>query len=156
MKFAFEASLAEVQANLDTFAKAVFSCLESEFLVMPRGSGFIDYPVFEQGYEVLKKATSGFSSISSGPVSQVAFRAPVSIVVLRTMLGFTPPEWAYVTTQRTGLEVNQGFARSLERRIRISPLRPLKDKGMTANRIKALVEAACQLLKEGAPIVHKS
>lgn len=26
---------------------------------------------------------------------------PIALIVLRTMLGFTPPEWAYVTTQRT-------------------------------------------------------
>ena len=40
---------------------AVFSCLESEFLVMPKGDGFVDYPVFERGYEALKMATTGFS-----------------------------------------------------------------------------------------------
>ena len=155
MKFPFEAPFAELQADLDTFVKAVFSCLESEFLVMPKGSGFIDYPVFEDGYEALKKATSAFSSIRPGPVSQIAFKVPVSIIVLRTMLGFTPPEWAYITTQRTGLEVTQGFTRSLDRKIRMSPLKSLKDKGMTANRIKALVETACQLIKNGAPSVER-
>jgi hypothetical protein len=45
---------AEVQADLDTYVDSVFSCLESEFLIMPKGTGFIDYPVFEQGYEALR------------------------------------------------------------------------------------------------------
>jgi hypothetical protein len=53
MKFPFELSFAEVQADLDSSVTAVFSCLESEFLVMPKGIGFIDYPVFERGYEAL-------------------------------------------------------------------------------------------------------
>jgi hypothetical protein len=28
----------------------------------------------------------------------VASESPVSLIVLRTILGFTPPEWAYITT----------------------------------------------------------
>lgn len=35
MKFPFEVSSSEVRADLDAFVTAVFSCLESEFLVMP-------------------------------------------------------------------------------------------------------------------------
>jgi hypothetical protein len=153
MKFPFEASFSEITSNLDTFVKAVFSCLESEFLVMPKGSGFIDYPVFEQGYEALKQASSGFSIIDPELMGEVVFKVPVSIIVLRTMLGFTPPEWAYVTTQRTGTEVGQGFVRALDRKVRMFPSGPLKNKGESAIRIKALIETACQLLTEGAPSV---
>ena len=64
-KYPFELSYSEVRANLDTYVDAVFSCLESEFLVMPKGIGFIDYPVFEQGYEVLKQVTKGFTFLES-------------------------------------------------------------------------------------------
>ena len=60
MKYPFELPFAEVQADLDAYVTAVFSCLESEFLIMPKGLGFIDYPVFEQCYEALKQATKGF------------------------------------------------------------------------------------------------
>jgi len=49
------------------------------------------YPVFERGYEALKQATRGFTA----PLLQKTLEAPVIILVLRTMLGFTPPEWAY-------------------------------------------------------------
>jgi hypothetical protein len=68
------------------------------------------------------------------------------------MLGFTPPEWAYVTTERTEVDVSQGAIRSIDRRIRMEPTAPLKDKaGVTTVRLKALVVTACQLLTEGAP-----
>lgn len=153
MKFPFEVSFSEVQADLDAFVTAVFSCLESEFLVMPKGEGFVEYPVFEQGYEALKQATSGFRNISADLMLQVALEVPISLVVIRTILGFTPSEWAYVTTQRAGVEVSQGFARSLDRRIRIAPMTPLKSRGVAAIRIKALIGTACLLLAEGAPIV---
>lgn len=69
------------------------------------------------------------------------------------MLGFTPPEWAYLATQRTDVQIDQGFARALDRKIRLAPLNPLKKGAVTGKRVKALIEAACQLLKEGAPQV---
>lgn len=81
------------------------------------------------------------------------FEVPISLVVIRAMLGFTPSEWAYVATQRTGVEVSQGFVRSLDRRVRMAPLAPLKSGGVTAVRVKVLVETACRMLTEGAPVV---
>ena len=68
------------------------------------------------------------------------------------MLGFTPPEWAYVTTQRTSVEVPQGAIRSLDRAVRLKPLTPLRaNEGVTDRRIRALVTTACELLTESAP-----
>ena len=59
--FPFEVPLKEILQDPERYVDAVFSCLESEFLVMPKGIGFVDYPVFERGYEALKAATAGFS-----------------------------------------------------------------------------------------------
>jgi len=151
MKYPFELPFAEVQADLDTFVIAVFSCLESEFLIMPKGLGFIDYPVFEQGYEARKQATKGFTFLEPESLLQKTSEAPIVILVLRTMLGFTPPEWAYLATLQTGVEVSQGFVRALDRKIRLSPLSPLADGKVTVERVKALIDTACRLLKEGAP-----
>ena len=153
MRFPFEVAFSEVEANLDEFVTAIFSCLASEFLVMPKGIGFIDYPVFEKGYEALKQATSAFEDISRESILKAAFDVPISIIVIRTILGFTPPEWAYLATQRTGVRVDQGFARALDRKIRLAPLKPLKKGAVTGERIKALMEVACQLLRDGAPAV---
>lgn len=153
MTFPFEVSFDEVQADLDSYVSSVFSCLESEFLVMPKGAGFIDYPVFEKGYETLKRFTEGFTRLAPDMAIAAVSEAPVTILVLRTMLGFTPPEWAYVATQRTGVDIGQGFVRSLDRKIRLSPLTPLKNDGLTGARVEALVDTACQLLEEGAPTV---
>jgi hypothetical protein len=66
------------------------------------------------------------------------------------MLGFTPPEWAYVATQRTGVQVPQGAIRSIDRRIRMEPLTALSKAETSKQRIQALVEVACALLSEGA------
>lgn len=154
VNYPFEASLDEIRDNPDLFVSSVFSCLESEFLVMPKGNGFVEYHVFESGYEALKKALCGFSVMSAEQAYQTALSMPISIIVLRAMLGFTPSEWAYITTQRTGVEVTQGFTRTLDRKIRMTPSAPLKVRGETSVRLKALVEAGCQLLNEGAPEVE--
>jgi hypothetical protein len=69
----------------------------------------------------------------------------------QSMLGFTPPEWAYVAAQRHGSELNQGFARTLNRKVRVSPLVPLKPSPEMLKRIEAMVETACDLLEKGCP-----
>jgi hypothetical protein len=154
MKYPFETSFDEILKNSEHYVDAVFSCLESEFLVMPKGVGFIEYPVFERGYEALKAATKGFLEFDPIKVFEVIMAEPISIVVLRTMLGFTPPEWGYVTTQRTGVSVTQGFVRSLDRKVRISPETPLRTNGVTKERLKPLVETACKMLSEEVPQVN--
>ncbi len=149
--FPFEVSQEEILQNPESYIDAVFSCLESEFLVMPKGSGFIEYPVFERGYEALKSATAGFSQLDQDEVFQVVVAEPISIVVLRSMLGFTPPEWGDVTTQRTGVSVTQGFVRALDRKVRMAPETGLKTNGVTVERLKAMVQTACELLSAGVP-----
>ncbi len=153
MKYPFEVPFDQVQANPDEYISAIFSCLESEFLILPKGEGFIEYPIFETGYEAVKRATVGFTNISLPTILRIASEAPVSIIVMRAMLGFSPPEWAYIATQRTGVEIGQGFVRALDRKIRMEPLKPLSRGKVTVERVRALIETACQLLSEGAPQV---
>lgn len=152
--FPFEVTLEEILQEPESYVDAVFSCLESEFLVMPKGEGFVDYPVFERGYEALKAATSGFSVFDPDRIFPVTFSEPISIVVLRTMLGFTPPEWGYVTTQRAGVPVTQSFIRSLDRKVRMTPETELNSNGVTKDRLLAMVQTACQLLSAGVPDVN--
>ena len=129
--FPFEATFEDILKNSEEYVDAVFSCLESEFLVMPKGAGFVEYPLFERGYERLKTVTKGFTTFEPATVLSVAMREPISIVVLRTMLGFTPPEWGYVTSQKTGISVAQGFVRSLDRKSRMAPDAPISVNGVT-------------------------
>ena len=153
MKFPFEADPCEVLSNPDAFVDSVFSSLASEFLVMPKGDGFLDYSAFASAYEALKKATGGFSQFLPATVLPVVLANPVGLIVLRTILGFTPPEWAYLASARKGVEIPQNAARSLDRCIRSNPDRTLKPGCTTLVRITALVETACELIAEGCPDV---
>ena len=137
--YPFEVALDEILRKPDHYVDAVFSCLESEFLTMPKGTGFVDYTLFERGYEALKSATSGFSELTPEKMFPVAVAEPIVIIVLRTMLGFTPPEWGYLATQRTGVNVAQGFVRSLDRKVRMEPTRPIHVGGVAKERLEALI-----------------
>ena len=152
MPFPFEVDFGELQSDLDTYVDAVFSCLKSEFLIMPKGKGFVEFPVFEHGYEALKRATGGFREVTEDTVAPAIFEAPIVLIVLRCMLGFTPPEWAYAATQHTGVEVTQSAARTIDRNIRMDPEAALPKKGTVTERcIRALVATACHALETGVP-----
>ena len=152
MPFPFEVGFNEVRSDLDAYVDAVFGCLESEFLIMPKGDGFVEFPVFENGYEALKRATGSFREVTPDTVAPVVFETPIALIILRCMLGFTPPEWAYYASRHTGIEVPQGAARTLDRNIRMKPDAPLPKKGSaTERRIHALIAAACHALQSGVP-----
>lgn len=154
MPFPFEVSFSQVEADLDAFVDEVFGALQSEFLNLPKGEGFVDYPTFSKGYEELKATTKDFRDLSPEAIIATIYRVPISFIVLRTILGFSPPEWAYITTQRSGVEVTQGAARALDRRIRMAPLAPLRaTNGVTNSRMRAMVVTACKLLTEEPPSV---
>lgn len=151
MRQPFEVPFSEVEADPEPFVDAVFSTLASEFLVMPKGNGFIDYPTFNAGYERLKRTTGNFEHIDSQHVLPAVLESPITLIVLRSILGLTPPEWAYVTSQRLGIEISQGAARSIDRKARLRPSTKISANGKTLERVRAMVEAACLLMNEGAP-----
>lgn len=152
----FEAELADLHTNLDHYVDMVFASLESEFLTMPKGQGFVEYPAFENGYEALKQATQNLRRFEPDIVQSALLKTPMILIVLRTMLGFTPPEWAYMASSHTGITITQSAIRTLDRTIRLNPFAPLKHTSTTLARIDALVRTACSLLQEGAPISDPS
>jgi hypothetical protein len=153
MKYPFEAGWEEIQTDPDQFVSAVFSSLASEFLVMPKGEGFVEYPVFEEAFQALKRTTAEFESVSSEGLLELVTSRPIVLVVIRSILGFTPPEWAYLTTQRKGIQITQGFARTLDRRVRVQPLKPIREDGVVRDRLKAMIETACEIMRQACPEV---
>ena len=132
----------------------VFGELTSSFLEMPKGEGFIDYPTFEKGYQTLKRRTDSFAALTPENVLAAVREAPISFIVFRCILGFSPPEWAYITTEMTGVAVEQGPARSIDRKLRMIPLTPMREgNGVTASRIRAMIDAGVRTILLGAGTV---
>ena len=149
--YPFEAEIAELRANLDHYVDVVFASLESDFLTMPKGHGFVEYSTFETGYEAVKQVTQNFRNFDPESIRAALLETPMIFIVLRAMLGFTPPEWAYMSSSHTGVSITQGHARTLDRNIRLAPLMPLSCKGDALARLDALVRTACSLLQGGTP-----
>ena len=138
MPFPFEVGFDDVRSDLDACVDAVFGCLESEFMVMPKGDGFVEFPAFDDGYEALRRATGSFRDVTPDTVVPVVFETPIALIGLRCMLGFTPPERAYYATRHTGVQVTQGAARAIDRAIRMKPDAALVKRGpVTVRRIRA-------------------
>jgi hypothetical protein len=141
----FEVPFAEIETSTDIFINAVFEALHSSFLLLPRGPGFVPYADFQQAYEVLKRHTFGFAAFDAEKVMESLKEDALAFVVLRAMLGFTPPELACMAAEISGVTVSQNFARALDRRVRIvRSLSRQNDK-----RVVALVTTACWLLQQG-------
>lgn len=153
MPLPFEASAAEIERAPDLYVDSVFAMLESAFLAIPKGRGYVEYAMFEAGYEALKKETRGFAEFTVDRVEDAVGRAPMALVVLRAILGFSPSEWAEAAAQRSGTpSVSRQFARSLDRRIRLAPSGAILGRSEVADaRIRLLVETACGLVTAGAP-----
>ena len=153
-RFPFEASFPEVADRIGYYVDQVFASLARDpltsFLVLPRGSGYVSYQAFVRGYDALKEATVGFENLGEDTVFRAVLSEPMALIVIRAMLGLSPPEWASVTTTRTGEKIDQGFARNLERSIRMDPTRRIGHTPTQETRIRALVSVACGMLREGA------
>ena len=147
----FEVGFDDLKADLEKHVETVFASLESDFITMPKGPGFIAYPVFEAAYDELKHLTEGFANFNDESVSRAVTRNPMIFIVLRTMLAFTPPEWAYPASRRSKIEISQNQARALDRGIRLAPASPLKLSPTSLSRLSALVKTACHWLRQGAP-----
>lgn len=153
----FSANYADPGLAIDPLIDEVFGELKSGFLELPKGEGFVEYAVFEAGYQALKKATVGFTVFDAATVTATVYAYPITFIVLRTILGFTPSEWAEVTLEHAGLVVTQGQARSFDRKIRIAPVAALRDRNNEGDRrLKAMIVAGLKVLEAGPRDVDRS
>lgn len=136
---------------------AVWGSLQSNFLTLPKGPGFISYDRFATAYDTLRSATAGFTNWSLDTAWRAFTADPLVFVVVRTILGMTPPEWAYLTSRFTADEVSQGQARSIDRLVRESGKR-LSPANVRV--IRAMLEVAVNLLSQPVPptpdsVIHR-
>jgi hypothetical protein len=155
MSHPFELEPPQLQQQLDAMVDATFGDLQSEFWVMPKGNGFIEYSDFQTAYEVLKRTTAAFSQFNEDTIWNAFEEDALTFVVLRTILGVSPPEWASLAKAEFGVEVPQGAARGLDTKVRQHRdcLARVRGKlgSTTYKRVAALVSIAIKYVTRGAP-----
>jgi len=125
----FELTHVELKGRLEEMVDVTIADLSSEFLLLPRGDAFLAYPDFCAAYEVLKRHTDAFSDLTEAKAMEAAVENSRVFCVLRAILGMTPPEWAELARVEFNADIDQGPARTLDRKCR-----------ETTNYIQTLVE----------------
>jgi hypothetical protein len=150
----FEADERMLRDFLDEFATITMADLQSEVLVLPKGTVFVEYARFEEAYEGLKKRTAGFVDFTAENTWKACVGDALCFVVLRTILGLTPPEWAQLATTEAAASVPQGAARAIDSACRRARdfLGKTEAKGqgsVTRTRARAMVQVAVDYIQQG-------
>lgn len=156
----FEATEEELFGNLDYYVSNFIAGLQSFFLVMPKGRDFLEFARFERAYETLKGSTGNFAQFTFEAVLSAIDLDPLAFVVLRTILGLSPPELAALSSLPDREPVDQGSARRLDKRAREGKRLLAGTNHMTQTQVRALVQAALNLITQGAPktgetVIHR-
>lgn len=163
MQRPFEIEVEELTDRIEEMVDVTISDLSSEFLLMPKGNGFIRYQDFQNAYEVLKRTTKGFTDLRKESVFAGLFENSRTFGVLRAILGMTAPEWAELSLSENGIDIPQGAARQIDRRCRekVDYIDNAKKRApISFDRIEALVGVALQFIEKGAPdriegVIHR-
>ena len=162
MTHPFDLSHDALIEQIDEMVDATFADIQSEFLVLPRGRNLVDYAEFQQGYECLKRHTHAFEKWTTERAWAAIQEDTLVFVVLRTIIGVSPPEWADLAAETAGQTIPQGAVRSLDVKFRkINPTTGHRDwlqnsryQPQTIERIQALIDTAVETVRRGAPEVE--
>jgi hypothetical protein len=114
----FEVDLQYLHEHLEELVDGVFADIQSQFLVLPRGTVFVEYSDFQGAYEVLKRRTNSFEDFNPDTIWASLREDALCFGVVRTILGMSPPEWADLARTEFNSDITQGYARNLDGRCR--------------------------------------
>jgi hypothetical protein len=143
----------ELLVQLDAMVNVTFSDLTSQFMLLPRGSSFVTYEEFLAGYEALRHATGGFNTISVDQCWTALRKNALALVVIRCVLGVSPPEWEDLTFEETGVRLPNNWGRGLDGKIKRNHKFFTTSTGktaMTIARTTLLLQSACTAILTGA------
>lgn len=147
--YPFEVGSDELQKHIDDYVNATFSTLSSFYLEMPRGENYVEYSRFEDAYETLRASTRDFQSLDPESVRQAVRKDALVLVVLRCIVGLSPPELADLAAATQGIEIDQGFARAIDQRARGGKDLYARARPDSQKRLDALVDTVCAVLQKG-------
>ena len=148
MKRPFESNESILEKDIEKFVDVTFNDLQSQFLIIPRGNNFLEFHRFRDAYELLKSHTRTFRKMDEASIWAACCEDSLVFPVLRTILGFSPPEWADATKELLAVDINQGAARQLDSNARKKTeyFSLMKPSSRTYNRTMALIKSAIILI----------
>ena len=146
--FPFEVPVEQLQSRMDELIDAVWESLQSHFLELPKGEGWVPYERFRQAYDVLYRKTEAFNNWATQTVVDAFREDNLVFVVVRTILGFSPPEWAHVASTQHSVPIDQNVARQIDRQVREDG-KPLSER--LVELAVAMLSVAVEMIARGAP-----
>jgi hypothetical protein len=143
---------AQLEARMDEMVSVTFSDLTSQFMLLPRGNAFLTYEEFRDGYEALRLATKGFTAVTTETCWTALKQDARAFIVLRTILGVSPPEWQDLTAQETGSSLPSNTARSIDGKVKRDAAFFTSGGGSTAlmvERVTDMLQTACGVVNVG-------
>lgn len=104
----------DLEINLADAVDAVFDSLTSQFLVFPKGDAFLEYSGFRAGYEALRLATGGFETLTVETCWDALRKNAVAWIVIRAILGISPPEWGDLTNEHSDANIPANWCRKID------------------------------------------
>jgi hypothetical protein len=151
-QYPFEVGSDYLATHIDEMVDGTFADIQSQFLIVPRGQNFIEFRSFQDAYEDLKQETDAFARFDDETVGRALKRNALVFVVVRTILGVSPPEWAELAKAERDVDVPQNVARQLDGRCRSEAKYFARDlSALSRRRIEALVSVAVEYVSKGAP-----
>jgi hypothetical protein len=147
--YPFQAPAAELEARIEDFVTVTVASLSSFYLELPRGDKFLEYEPFRAAFDELRIATADFKSLDNSVVWEAVKKNALVLVILRCILGLSPPELADLALEATGVQIEQGFARGEDAKARSGENSISRATGDRQKRLKALVDAACTAIAKG-------
>lgn len=151
LKRPFEVNSDYLREHLEEMVDITFSDLQSQFLVLPKGNNFVDYGEFQEAYEVLKRRTSAFAVFTNETVWEALRESSLCFLLLRTILGVSPPEWADLANAELDTTITQGYIRNLDQRCRTDKRGGMFTRLRQTASVEALVSVAIHYISQGAP-----
>ena len=149
----YQVASSDIEAHLGGLVQATFDDLTSQFMLLPKGPSYLEYSAFRAGYETLRKVTNGFQVLDVDRCWSAVRVNAVAGIVLRTIVGVSPPEWQDLAKEETEEAFPNNWARGLDKHMRADPGYSSTRGGSsptTVARATALFAAACKALGEGA------
>lgn len=143
----------DLENNLDEMVETTFEDLASQFLLLPRGPSFVTYDTFQAAYEQLRINTNGFATLTVDRVWDALRVHATGWIVLRSILGLSPPEWADIANELQVEQIPNGWARNVDGKCKVDTRFFTTGAGRTPlnqRRATVMIEAAVEAISEGA------
>jgi len=161
-KYPFQATFEQLSERIDAFVASTVESLSSFYLELPRGENFLEFDTFKDAYDLLLQVTRGFKVLERHAIHEAARKNGLVLVVLRCIVGLSPPELADLATETIGVKVDQGFARTQDSEAKrgVNTLAKARVGEGTVMRLHSLIDAALEAIEKGpetasALIIHR-